>query len=300
MTINNFFDKEGPIFMGSQKNIDNCSVGIFGANYDGTTSFKPGARFGPDAIRVASQCLETYCPVLDSDLNEIKYYDYGSIPQDFSENGSLIKKVKLGVQYILKDSLNPLLLGGEHSITSGAIEALVNKYPDLILIQLDAHADFRDTYQNSKFSHACTMRRCIEILPSKNIFQIGIRSGTKEEFKMMQKHNQLIQFQTNQKNNHLKELFEEHKNTPLYLTLDLDWFDPSLISGTGTPEPGGFFWSDFENILSIINSLNLVGADIVELSPELDPSGVSSIVAAKAARSLIMTLDKTHRKELSL
>ncbi len=276
--------------MGSQRNIKESSIGIFGVNYDGTTSFKPGTRFGPNAIRNVSQSLETYCPRLDKDLSNIKYVDFGSLIIDLNNTESVIKKVSIATKALLENNLKPLMLGGEHSITTGAIEALVEKYPDLVLIQLDAHADLRESYLNNINSHACTMQRCIEKLPNKKIFQLGIRSGTKEEFKKMRENKQLIDFHEVNRESLLKAL-EKVKKFPIYLTIDLDWFDPSLLPGTGTPEPGGFFWNDFEVVVETLNNFNLIGADIVELSPEIDLSGVSSIVAAKVTRSLIMTLD---------
>ncbi len=285
------FDKEGPSFMGSNKTNIDFSTGIFGVNYDGTTSYKPGARFGPNAIRMASQSLETYCPVFNKDLNELGYLDFGSLSIDLNNTESVISRVNYATRYIIDKNLKPLLFGGEHSITIGAIQALIQKYPDLVLLQLDAHADLRDSYLNNKFSHACTIKRCFEILPSKSIFQVGVRSGTKDEFDFMRNNNHLIKFEGEKDINFLNEKLSKFQAFPIYLTIDLDWFDPSLVPGTGTPEPGGFFWKDFEIILKILNQLNIVGADIVELSPDLDPSGVSSIVAAKVARSLIMTLD---------
>ena len=135
------------------------------------------------------------------------------------------------------------------------------------------------------------MKRCFEILPKQTILQIGIRSGTKDEFDFMRNKTQLIKFEEKKDIKLLNEKLSNFKSSPIYLTVDLDWFDPSLVPGTGTPEPGGYFWKDFESILKILNQHTLIGADIVELSPELDSSGVSSIVAAKVARSLIMTLD---------
>ncbi len=279
--------------MGSQTQIENCSIGLFGVNYDGTTSFKPGTRFGPEAIRDVSQSLETFCPKLWKDLSNISYIDFGSLIIDITSAEAVIHKVKLATEFLNENNLKPLIFGGEHSITTGVVEALVHKYPDLVLIQLDAHADLRDSYMNNKNSHACTMQRCLEKLPKQKIFQIGIRSGTDEEFKKMKINQQLIDFNTGDENLLINAL-EQVKDLPIYLTIDLDWFDPSLVSGTGTPEPGGYFWNDFEKIIKTLNKFNLVGADIVELSPNLDLSGVSSIVAAKVARSLIMTLDTKH------
>ncbi len=294
MDISKLFDKEGSNFMGSKDISDNCSIGIFGVNYDGTTSYKPGTRFGPHAIRNVSQSLETYCPLLKKDLNEIKYFDAGSLKVNINCTQSVIKTVKLATESFIKSNLKPLILGGEHSITIGIIEALIQKHSNLILIQLDAHADLRESYQDNKFSHACTIKRCIEILPTEKVFQVGIRSGTKEEFKIMNNNNQLINLKAGESKSKLKKALDPYKEYPIYLTIDLDWFDPSLLPGTGTPEPGGFFWDDFEEIIQILQSFQLVGGDIVELSPDIDNSGVSSIVAAKVTRTLIMTLDKAN------
>jgi len=289
--IKSLFDNENAIFMGAKRNPEDCSIGIFGVNYDGTCSFKPGARFGPDAIRQVSACLETYCPKIKKDLEDIMYVDFGSILIDKNDSKSIIESVKSATNYIINKSLSPNMLGGEHSITRGAIEALVKKYPDLILVQLDAHADLRESYIGNKHSHACTMKRCLEVLPEKKILQVGIRSGTKEEFQYMHNNNQLINFYPGGNAQKLRQALLPFSNCPIYLTIDLDWFDPSLLAGTGTPEPGGFFWNDFEEILKTLKDFRIVASDIVELSPEIDKSGVSSIVAAKALRSLILSLE---------
>ncbi len=289
--IKSLFDNENAIFMGAKRNPNNCSIGIFGVNYDGTCSFKPGARFGPDAIRQVSICLETYCPKLNKDLQDVRYVDFGSILIDKNDSKSVIESVKSATNYLISKSLSPIMLGGEHSITRGAIEELVKKYPDLILIQLDAHADLRESYIGNKHSHACAMKRCLEVLPEKKILQVGIRSGTKEEFQFMHNKNQLVNFLPGGNTKEFKKALLPYSNSPIYLTIDLDWFDPSLLAGTGTPEPGGFFWNDFEEILKTLKDFRIVASDIVELSPEIDKSGVSSIVAAKVLRSLILSLE---------
>ncbi len=289
--IKNLFDNENAIFMGSKRSPDDCAIGIFGVNYDGTCSFKPGARFGPEAIRQVSSCLETYCPKLNKDLEDIMYVDFGSIIIDKNDSKSVIESVKLATNFLINKRLSPIMLGGEHSITTGAIEGLVKKYPDLILVQLDAHADLRESYIGNKHSHACTMKRCLEVLPEKKILQVGIRSGTKEEFQFMHNNNQLVNFCPGGNAQKLRQALLPYSKCPIYLTIDLDWFDPSLLAGTGTPEPGGFFWNDFEEILNTLRDFRIVASDIVELSPEIDKSGVSSIVAAKVLRSLILSLE---------
>ena len=291
MINKNLFDNESAIFMGAKRNPDNCSIGIFGVNYDGTCSYKSGTRFGPNAIRLVSTCLETFCPRLGKDLEDFNYVDFGSLEINTNDTKSVVESVKLATTYLISRSLAPIMIGGEHSITRGAIEALVNKYPDLILIQLDAHADLRNSYMGNKHSHACTMQRCLDVLPKQKILQVGIRSGTKEEFKLMREKNQLVNFLPGANAHELKKALIPYANSPIYLTIDLDWFDPSLLPGTGTPEPGGFFWNDFEVILKTLKNFRIVASDIVELSPEIDSSGVSSVVAAKVLRSLIMSLN---------
>ena len=285
------FNNDGAIFMGAQRSIDQCKVSLLGVPYDGTCCFRPGARFGPSAVREDSYGIETYCPQLNLDLEDINFADLGSLDVPIGDTKLIIDNVKNATDILLKNNLKPLIIGGEHSITSGVIKSIIKNYPDLIMIQLDAHADLRDEWLGNKFSHACTMKRCLEILPSKKIFQIGIRSGTKLEFIEMRNTKRLIPHTSGENAKYLEEALNNFKENPIYLTFDLDWFDPSIMPGTGTPEPGGYFWRDFAAIIEVLKSRKLIGADVVELSPKLDSSGISSILAAKVIRSLIMLLD---------
>ena len=287
------FNNDGAIFMGAQREINQCRVSLLGVPYDGTCCFRPGARFGPSAVREDSYGIETYCPQLNLDLEDINFTDIGSLDVPLGDAKLTLNYIRDATDILLKKNLKPLIIGGEHSITSGVIKSLITNYPDLIMLQLDAHADLRDEWLGSKFSHACTMKRCLEILPSKKIFQIGIRSGTKSEFLEMNNSKRLIQHTLGKNAKSLEEALKSFKGRPIYLTFDLDWFDPSIMPGTGTPEPGGYFWGDFAAIIDLIKSHNLIGADVVELSPKLDNTGISSILAAKVIRSLIMLLDKS-------
>ena len=287
------FNNDGAIFMGAQRGFDQCRVSLLGVPYDGTCCFRPGARFGPSAVREDSYGIETYCPQLNLDLEDINFADIGSLDVPLGDAKLTLDYISDATNILLKNNLKPLIIGGEHSITSGIIKSIITNYPDLIMLQLDAHADLRDEWLGSKFSHACTMKRCLEILPSKKIFQIGIRSGTKSEFLEMNNSKRLIQHTLGENAKSLEEALKSFKGRPIYLTFDLDWFDPSIMPGTGTPEPGGYFWGDFAAIIDVIKSHNLIGADVVELSPKLDNTGISSILAAKVIRSLIMLLDKS-------
>jgi agmatinase len=279
------FDSEGGIFMGSRRDPVGCRVGLFGVPYDGTTSFRPGTRFGPAAIREVSQGLETYCPQLDLDLEDLAYADLGAVDIPFGAPEPVVNAVQQATTAVLDLGLNPLMLGGEHSISSGAVAAVANQHPDLVLVQLDAHADLREEWLGARHSHACAMRRCLEVLPSQTLFQLAIRSGTREEFNELQESGRLMP-----SIDALQQALAPLKGKPIYLTVDLDWFDPAVLPGTGTPEPGGFLWRDFAAVVDLLRGHRLVAADVVELAPHLDSSGVSSVLAAKVTRSLILLM----------
>ena len=278
------FDREGAIYMGARRDPNGCRVGLFGVPYDGTTSFRPGTRFGPSAVRDVSTGLETYCPQLDLDLEAMAYADLGAVEIPFGSPEPVLEAVHQATIEVLGLQLKPLMLGGEHSISSGAVAAVAEQHPDLALVQLDAHADLRDEWLGSRYSHACAMRRCLEVLPSRELLQIAIRSGTKDEFLELHSSDRLVPF------DQMVSRLQRLRGQPLYLTVDLDWFDPAVMPGTGTPEPGGFLWQHFAELVSELRHHQLVGADVVELAPQLDPSGISSVLAAKVTRSLLLLM----------
>ena len=278
------FNRDGAIFMGARRDPAGCQVGLFGVPYDGTTSFRPGTRFGPAAIREVSDGLETYDPQLDADLEAIAFADLGAVEISFGAPEPVVAAVQQATEAVLRLGLKPLMLGGEHSISSGAVAAVAARHPDLVLLQLDAHADLRDSWLGGRHSHACAMRRCLEVLPSAELLQLDIRSGTRSEFQELREQQRLVSLAE------LPERLAAIQGRPLYLTVDLDWFDPAVMPGTGTPEPGGFLWRDFARLVDLLQSQNLVAVDVVELAPGLDPSGCSAVLAAKVTRSLLLSL----------
>ncbi|MGB5135698.1 MAG: agmatinase [Prochlorococcaceae cyanobacterium] len=278
------FDTDGAVFMASRRDPADCRVGLFGVPYDGTTSFRPGTRFGPAAIREVSQGLETYCPQLDLDLEDLAFADLGAVAIPFGAPEPVVASVTAATEAVLALGLKPLMLGGEHSISSGAVAAVAKQHPELVLVQLDAHADLRQEWLGARHSHACAMRRCLEVLPSQRLLQIAIRSGTREEFSELRGSGRLVAIEA------MAEALRPLRGQPLYLTVDLDWFDPAVLPGTGTPEPGGFHWPHFAELVDELRHHHLVAADVVELAPQLDPTGVSSVLAAKVVRSLLLLL----------
>jgi len=260
------------------------SIRIIGAPFDGTVSFRPGARFGPAAIRDASDGVEVWSPLLDASLEDVRYADAGDVELPMGDTLRVLELIREAADAALHAGAAPFLLGGEHLVSLPAIAAVHARYPDLVVVQLDAHADQREDYMGVKLSHACVMRRVAEFLGQDRIRQIGIRSGTKEEYSLMREHGTLTTFREED----LKTLIAWIGNRPLYLTVDLDVFDPACFPGTGTPEPGGIDWWTFQRFIQALRGCRIVGLDAVELAPQLDSSACSSVLAAKAVREMLL------------
>jgi agmatinase len=258
------------------------AVCILGAPFDSTSSFRPGSRFGPGAIREASYGLETFSPAQNRDLDDCSYMDLGDLELPFGDPNPALDMVESTAAGIISAGRVPFLLGGEHLVSLGALRAAHKAHPELTVVHLDAHADLRDSYLGQKLSHATVMMRAYELLGPHKIFQMGIRSCTREE------HPLVKDFHSIPENIALK-IGEK----PCYLTCDLDILDPSVLPGTGTPEPGGMSFQELINVLvSVIKRLNVVGMDVVELAPNLDPTGVSAVVGAKVVRECLIALDR--------
>lgn len=264
-----------------------AEIVLFGAPFDSTTSFRPGTRFGPKAIRSDSFGIETYSPYQDKDLTDKLIFDSGDIELPMGSSQMTVDMITERTETILSDGKIPFMIGGEHLITLGAFKAVHEKFNDICIVHFDAHADLRDDYLGVKLSHACVMHRCHDIVGDGRIFQFGIRSGDKEEF--IWGKDRVI---TNKFNfNTLDPVIKHIKNKPVYFTLDLDVLDPSVFSGTGTPEAGGVTFNELlDAVIKVCSELNIVAADICELAPNYDQSGVSTAVACKILREILLAI----------
>ena len=261
---------------------------LHGAPFDSTTRFRPGARFGPSAIRHESFGLETYSPYQDADITDCAVFDSGDMELCFGSAETALKDIETRAAMIFADGKFPLLLGGEHLVTLGAVRAAVKKYPNLHIIHFDAHADLRDDYLGAKLSHACVLRRCHDLLGDGRIHQFCIRSGEREEFQFAKQHTALHLFDFNGLASTVESLLQQE--VPVYLTIDLDCLDPSVFPGTGTPEAGGVSFTQLLDAIRTVCTANIIAADINELAPGLDNSGVSTATACKVLRELILAL----------
>lgn len=274
-------------FISCESDFEDADIVIYGAPFDSTTSFRPGTRFGPQHIRTDSYGLETYSPYLDKDLEDYKILDIGDLDLPFGSPKKALDIIEETGNNIFKENKKALLLGGEHLVSLGNIRAAFNKYEDMVLIHFDAHTDLREDYMGEKLSHASVIKRAWDFLGDNRIYQFCIRSGERQEFQWAKEHTYLEKFTYTSLDEKVEQIGKER---PVYITIDLDVFDPSLFSGTGTPEPGGILWNDMINILKSLSKLNIIGADIVELSPQYDPSGVSTAVACKVLRELLLIM----------
>lgn len=277
-------------FIGCESSFEEASIVLYGAPFDSTTSFRPGARFGPSAMRHESLGLETYSPYQDKDLIDISVFDSGDLELCFGSSEMALSDIQKRAEEILKAGKFPLLLGGEHLVTLGAVRAAAAKYPDLHIIHFDAHADLRDDYLGAKLSHACVLRRCYEIVGDGHIHQFCIRSGEREEFQFASRHTDFHPFTFEGLEETVRELKE--KQVSVYFTIDLDCMDPSVFPGTGTPEAGGVSFLELLKAIRTVSQANLVGADVNELAPMLDASGVSTATACKVLRELLLAIAK--------
>lgn len=273
-------------FIGCESTYEESRIVMFGSPFDGTTSYRPGTRFAPSHIRNESYSIETYSPYCNKDLEDIKTHDLGDLEFPFGNTVKVLDMIEETASLILKDKKIPFMVGGEHLVTLGAVRAANNFYNDLHLVHFDAHTDLRDNYLGEKLSHATVIRRCHDILGDNKIFQFCIRSGERDEFNWAEKHTFLNKF--NLKG--IENLKEKIGNKPVYFTIDLDCLDPSEFPGTGTPEAGGISFTDLLHGIKIVSKLNIVAFDINELSPPYDPSGISTALACKVIRELLLEI----------
>ena len=276
---------EGPFldrnWIGQNSDYNTSEIVMLGLPFDGTVSYRPGSRFAPEQIRLASWGLEDYSPRFDKHLQDVNFHDAGDLEFPLGNTYKSLELIEKNVQQIYKDGKRVFGIGGEHLVTLPEIRALSKFFDNLAVVHFDAHTDLREEYLGESMSHSAVIRHIADIIGAENIKQIGIRSGTKEEFEFMKKYNTLI---------HEYKALEEFKGKKIFVTVDLDVLDPSVMSGTGTPESGGLLFNDLIGWFEYLKNFDIIGADVVELAPDYDASGVSTAVACKVIRELLMIM----------
>ena len=268
-------------WMGENKDYNTSGVVMLGLPFDGTVSYRPGSRFAPEQIRLASWGLEEYSPYFDKHLEDCNFHDAGDLEFPLGNTVKSLDLIEKNVKEIYRDGKKVFGIGGEHLVTLPEIKAVSEFYKDIAIIHFDAHTDLREEYLGEKLSHSTVIRHCGEIIGFENIKQIGIRSGMKEEFELMEKYNTRV---------HKYSDLDVLEGKKIFVTVDLDVLDTSIMPGTGTPEVGGLNFNELVGWFKYISKFNIIGADVVELAPDYDSSGASTAVATKVIRELLMVL----------
>lgn len=291
--LEQFIEGQG-IYLGANSNYEEADIVILGLPMDYTVSYKPGARYGPLAIRNVSIALEEYSVYLDKDLKDYNYCDLGDLGLPFGNVQASLDMMESAADIILEDEKFPVFLGGEHLVSFPLIKAFYKKYPDLRIVHFDAHADLRENYYGEERSHSTVMRKAAELIGAGKVYQFGIRSGIKEEFDYAQDHTKLFKDQILEP---LQESLPELKGYPVFISLDIDVVDPAFAPGTGTQEPGGCTSREIIRAIHILRELNVVGFDLVEVCPSLDYSERTAILAAKLVREAIFSFCKNKKTQ---
>lgn len=279
----------GNVFIGATDDFASAQAVIYGMPMDWTVSFRAGTRLGPARIREVSIGLEEYSPYLDRDLSDLRYFDAGDIPLPFGNAQKSVEQIYEFVKGVYAADKFPLGLGGEHLVSWGSIRAARDKYPDLRVIHIDAHTDLREHYEGEPYSHATVIRKVCDDIGPDRVYQFGIRSGTREEFQWARENTHFFPFDVAAP---LEKVLPELQGYPVYVTWDIDVMDPAHAPGTGTAEHGGIDPREAFRAIELMGRLNVVGFDLVEVAPQIDPSELSQILAAKLVREALLAFVK--------
>lgn len=278
----------GKVFIASQDDYDTAQVVLYGMPMDWTVSFRPGSRFGPNRIREVSIGLEEYSPYLDRELTDVNVFDAGDIPLPFGNPEKSLKMIKDYIKTLLKDGKMPFGMGGEHLVTLPVVEAVYEALNEVTLIHIDAHTDLRDHYEGEVYSHSTPVKKICELIGPENVYSFGIRSGMKEEFDYAKTSGMhLYKYDVLDP---LKKVLPNLSGKNVYVTIDIDVLDPASAPGTGTQEVGGITSKELLDAIHAISAseVNVVGCDLVEVSPPYDNSDQTAIAASKFIREMLL------------
>ncbi|MGB9713636.1 MAG: agmatinase [Candidatus Bathyarchaeales archaeon] len=298
MGYREIFVSQSNVFSGFQKPFEKADYIVLGVPFDATSTYRTGARFGPNAIREASLNIETYSFRAGFDVEDLQLHDLGDLHVS-ADAAETVKRLGLVVKEILEAGKTPIVIGGEHTITFGAIKGLGNKAKKTAVVSFDAHLDLRDEFMGLKLSHTTFMRRINEEAKPAKIMQVGTRAVCKEELRYAEKTG--IKFFTTQQikkegNEQIVKLLKKELAgiESIYLSIDMDVLDPAYAPAAQNPEPDGLDNHTLLDILCALCDNRVVGFDVVEVAPNYD-QGVSAIQAAKIIFELLCKLKKTRK-----
>lgn len=278
----------GKVFIKSHPNYEESKAVLYGMPMDWTVSYRPGSRFGPNKIREVSIGLEEYSPYLDRELGDVKFFDAGDIPLPFGNPEKSLLEIETYIHTLLADNKIPIGMGGEHLVSLPVMKAVASKYDDLAIIHFDAHTDLRENYEGEEYSHSTPIRKIADHIGPNNVYSFGIRSGMKEEFVWAKENGMHISmFEVLEP---LKRVLPTLAGRNVYVTIDIDVLDPAHAPGTGTVDAGGITSRELLASIHAIaaSGVNVVGFDLVEVSPVYDHSDQTANTASKLLREMIL------------
>ncbi len=280
------------VFAGIAGDPSKAKIWVFGVPFDSTTSYRTGSRDGPRALREASQQTEVYDIITNSDVSiDPGFHDLGDMDVVRGDAEKTAMRIADEVENILKQKKTPLVLGGEHTISAGTILGASKVVKDLKVLCLDAHADLRDEYEGSKYSHACNMRRVVEAVGKENLLEIGMREVSQEEVELFRK-NMIFRHECRDVEKTKKKIAEFAKDSSIYISIDIDVLDSSIVPGTGTPQPDGLsYYEAYEFLCALGGAKKIIGIDVAEVSP-LPGNVITEVTAAKLIFQTIAKLRK--------
>jgi agmatinase len=276
-----------PRFISCRASIEDARIVVFGIPFEGRVNLRQGADTGPQSVRVASDSIETYSPALDRDLDDLAIADVGDCSLGTGSPREQLASARREIERFWRPELLPVMLGGDHTATLPVIEVLAPAIPELRILQLDAHPDLREEFLGERFNYASAMARVMDVVAPERIYQVGMRTGAREEYDRKAPH--LFPAHAVHPVEAVRSLVPELHQYPLYVTIDVDVLDPSEAPGTGAPEPCGITASELVEIVRLLAPCHVVGTDLMEVAHAWDPSGRTGITASWILREAILT-----------
>jgi len=276
-----------PRFIACTRSPDEAQIVFFGIPFEGKVNLRKGADRGPLDLRLASDSIETYSPALGRDLEDLAMADLGDCELPDGSPRSQLEAARQEIRRFWRPGLRPVMLGGDHTATLPVIEVLAAAVPDLRILHIDAHPDTREEFLGERFCYASAMARVMEVVPPERVFQVGMRTGSREEFERRLPN--FFPVTAIAPDDAVRKILPELRRHPLYVTIDIDVLDPSEAPGTGSPEPGGLRVPEVVELIRLLQGCEVVGTDLVEVAHAHDPSGRTGIAGSWILREAILT-----------
>jgi agmatinase len=276
-----------PRFIACRASLPDARIVLFGIPFEGRVNLRRGADHGPRELRLASDSIETYSPVLGRDLEDLAIADLGDCELGEGTPREQLARAREEIRRFWRPGLVPIMLGGDHTATVPVIQVLAPAIPDLRILQLDAHPDLREEFLGERYNYASAMARVMDVVAPERVFQVGMRTGAREEFQRKAPH--LFPAHQIHPVAAVRTLLPELRAHPLYVTIDVDVLDPSEAPGTGAPEPCGITAAELVEIVRLLEPCRIVGTDLMEVAQAWDPSGRTGITASWILREAILT-----------